>query len=118
MTRDLVAVDPLRKVKLRKPVRERKWSPPVDAIEQILAAAAQPLADRLAVLAFTGMRSGECQRLECGQMDLAGNWIHIVSRADDPTKTRRSRKGAYSPASSAGDRAGGKNRTALPVWHP
>jgi len=46
----------------------------------------------LAVLAFTGMRSGELQHLRKEDVDLAGDWIHIVNRPGAETKTRCSRK--------------------------
>ena len=44
------------------------------------------------MLAFTGMRSGELQRLRVEDVDLKGNWIHIVSREGAETKTGYSRK--------------------------
>lgn len=46
----------------------------------------------LAVLALTGMRSGELQRLRKEDVDRQQGWIHIVSRRGSETKTRRSRK--------------------------
>lgn len=57
-----------------------------------MGAADEPLRSHLAVLAFTGMRSGELQRLRPGDVDLAGGWVHIRSRAGAETKTRESRK--------------------------
>jgi integrase len=44
------------------------------------------------VLAFTGMRAGECQHLLPEDVDLDGGWIHIISREGAETKTRESRK--------------------------
>jgi integrase len=38
------------------------------------------------------MRSGELQRLRPGDIDLVGNWIHIVSREGAETKSGHSRK--------------------------
>jgi integrase len=45
-----------------------------------------------AVLAFTGMRSGELRRLAPADLDLGGNWVHVRSRQGAETKTRLSRK--------------------------
>jgi integrase len=44
-----------------------------------------------ALLAFVGVRSGEL-RLKPEDIDLAGNWIHIISRPGAATKNRKSRK--------------------------
>ena len=44
------------------------------------------------MLALTGMRSGELQRLRCEDVDLKAGWINIVSRDGAETKTRHSRK--------------------------
>lgn len=52
----------------------------------------EPLLGQLAVLAFTGMRAGEFQRLRPEDIDLAGEWVHIRSRPGAETKTRESRK--------------------------
>jgi len=54
--------------------------------------ASEPRRTQYAVLAFTGMRSGELQRLRVEDLDLKGNWIHIVSREGAETKTGYSRK--------------------------
>jgi integrase len=43
--------------------------------------------NRYALVAFTGMRSGELQRLRLEDIDLTGNWIHIVSREGVETET-------------------------------
>lgn len=51
----------------------------------------------LATIAFTGMRSGEAQRLLVEDIDLAGNWIHIVSRLGAETKNGESRKTPIHP---------------------
>ena len=46
----------------------------------------------IALLAFTGIRSGEMQRLRVEDVDLTGNWIQVVSRRGGETKTRKSRR--------------------------
>jgi integrase len=91
-TRKLLADNPLAEVKLKKPMFVAKPAPNLDEVNALLAVARDPLRQHLAVLAFTGMRAGELQRLRPEDVDLDGNWIHIVSRDGAETKTRRSRK--------------------------
>jgi integrase len=83
---------PLSDYKLSKPRLERRGGPSWEQVEIILATAAEPLRTYLAVLAFTGMRSGEMQRLKPEHIDLKNNWIHIFSLSGAETKTRVSRK--------------------------
>ena len=90
--RKLITDNPLANVKLNKPPLEPKPGPTLKEVNDLLAAAGEPLRGRLAVLAFTGMRSGELQRLKPGDIDLAGGWVHIRSRPGAETKTRESRK--------------------------
>ena len=71
--RKLILEDPLLGIRLQKPRRESKASPTLKQINAILAAAEPPLHFRLAVLAFTGMRVGELQRLRPEDIDLVGN---------------------------------------------
>lgn len=91
-SRKLVADNPLAEVRLNKPPLEPKAGPTLKEVNDLLAAAGEPLRDQLAVLAFTGMRSGELRRLKPGDVDLAGGWVHIRSRPGAETKTRASRK--------------------------
>lgn len=91
-TRKLVLDDPLAGIRLNKPPMVPKAGPGIDQVEAILAAADGPLKDWLAVLAMTGMRVGELQRLKPEDLDLAGNWLHVRSRPGAETKTKRSRK--------------------------
>jgi len=72
ISRRLIADDPLADYKLQKPVSEPKPAPSLPEVWQFLDAAKEPLRARLAVLAFTGMRSGELQRLRMEDVDLAG----------------------------------------------
>lgn len=91
-SRKLIADNPLADVKLNKPPLEPKAGPTLKEVNDLLAAAGEPLRSQLAVLALTGMRSGELQRLKPGDVDLAGGWVHIRSRPGAETKTRESRK--------------------------
>lgn len=92
MSRQLVASNPFAAVKLVKPILEPKGGPTLDQVNRLLQAADEPLRSQLAVLAMTGCRSGELQRLRPGDVDLAGGWVHIVSRAGAETKNKMSRK--------------------------
>jgi integrase len=91
-TRRLILENPLADIKLNKPRLEPRGGPAFADVDRILAALSEPDRAMVAVLAFTGMRSGELQRLNPDDVDLKGNWIHIVSRVGAETKTRRSRK--------------------------
>lgn len=92
VSRDLIARNPLDAVRLAKPVRIPKFAPSLQDIDKLLGAADQTLASMIAVLAFTGMRSGELQMLRDEDVDVAGGWIHIISRDEWSTKTGLSRK--------------------------
>jgi integrase len=91
-SRKLIRENPIAEFKLVKPPLVPKDGPSLRQIDAILAGADGQLLLMLVVLAFTGMRSGELQRLRQEDLDLAGNWIHVVSRAGLETKTRNSRK--------------------------
>jgi integrase len=90
--RHWLAAHPLADVKLRKPVLEPRGGPSLEQVNSILSAARGHLKLVFAMLAFTGIRSGECQRLRPEDVDLSGNWISIQSRLGGETKTRRSRR--------------------------
>ena len=75
-----------------KPPFELKGIPSLKQVESILAATPQRVRPAVAILAFTGMRSGEFQRLKPGDVDLDGGWIFIRSLDGAETKTRQSRK--------------------------
>jgi integrase len=92
VSRQLVSNNPLAAIKLARPLLEPKGGPTLDQVNLLLASSAEPLRSQLAVLAFTGLRSGELQRLRPEDVDPAGGWIHVVSRAGAETKTRTSRK--------------------------
>ena len=88
----MITDNPLIDVKLNKPPLEPKAGPSLEQVDRILPGADEPLRSQLAVLAFTGMRAGELQRLRPEDIDLAGGWVHIRSRPGAETKTRTSRK--------------------------
>ncbi len=91
-SRGLFRNDPLVEAKLEKPIFEPKAGPTLEQIHLILTNADANLSPSLAVLTFTGIRSGELQRLRKEDLDLEGNCLHVVSRPDAPTKTKRCRK--------------------------
>jgi integrase len=91
-SRMLISENPLAEVKLAKPPLEPRPGPSLEQINQILEALSEPQRTPIAVLAFTGMRSGELQRLQPEDLDLEGGWLHIRSREGAETKTRLSRK--------------------------
>jgi integrase len=91
-SRKLLLENPLAEFKLSKPQLEPKEGPSLAQVNGILAALTEPKRTMVTVLALTGMRSGELQRLKPEDVDLAGNWLHIRSREGAETKTRTSRK--------------------------
>jgi len=91
-SRKLLTENPLAEFKLAKPHLEPRPGPSLEQVDRILAALTEPRLIQVAVLAFTGMRSGELQRLKPEDLDLQGNWLHIRSRQGGETKTRLSRK--------------------------
>jgi integrase len=90
--RKIILENPVEDIKLSKPKRVPKGGPTREQIDTILVETKGRLRAMIAVLAFTGMRSGELQRLRREDVDLGENWIHIVSRPGAETKTRESRK--------------------------
>jgi len=91
-SRKLIADNPLAEIKLNKPLLEPKAGPSLEQLNTILVAADEPLRSELVVLAFTGMRAGELQRLRLEDVDVEGGWVNIRSRPGAETKTRESRK--------------------------
>jgi integrase len=92
LSRELLEKDPLRFCKLRKPPLVRKMSPVLDHINLLLKDASKQRRPQLAILSFTGVRSGELQMLRPEDVDLPGGWINIVARASWAPKNRQSRK--------------------------
>jgi integrase len=91
-SRRLIGENPIADVKLSKPALEPKGGPDLCQVDRILAALPGPKRAMVALLAFTGMRSGELQRLRPEDVDPAGSWVHVRSRPGAETKTRMSRK--------------------------
>lgn len=92
LVRRWLSENPLADYKLAKPRLERRGGPSLDEVNLVLKKADGINRIFYAVLAFTGMRSGELQRLQPEDVDLTGNWINIASRQGAETKTRRSRR--------------------------
>ncbi len=84
--RKLIAISPLIDYRLRKPEMEPKGSPTLDEIIKILAASKEPRLTQLAVLAFTGMRSGQLRLLRPEDIDLPQKWITINPAEGAKTK--------------------------------
>jgi integrase len=91
-SRGYVAVNPLAEEHFKRPRQDPRGGPTLDQVNAILARAPKGVRPILSVLAFTGMRSGEVQRLLVVDVDFAGNWIHVVSRPGAKTKTKLSRR--------------------------
>jgi integrase len=91
-SRHLISENPLLDYKLDEPRLVPKPGPTLDETWKILNSSKLNLKTLLATLAFTGMRSGELQRLRKDDVEFTGNWIHIVSRDGAETKTGDSRK--------------------------
>ncbi len=77
--RHLAAVNLLADYKLIKPALEPRDGPSLEQVNAILTAARGPRKIQYPMLAFTGMRSGELQRLKCEDVELKMGWIKIVS---------------------------------------
>jgi integrase len=90
--RKYIKENPLAEMKFERPKLNPRGGPKRTQIEQVLKIAREPRLSQYAVLALTGMRSGELQRLRIEDVDLHGNWINVVSRQGAETKTGYSRK--------------------------
>ncbi|MDA1055274.1 MAG: site-specific integrase [Planctomycetota bacterium] len=90
--RRLLVNNPMEDMTFQKPVPKSKGGPSLGHIDCLLGTARGLRSSQFAVLASTGMRSGELQRLRPDDVDLVGNWIHVVSRDGAETKTGHSRK--------------------------
>jgi integrase len=90
--RRLILENPLASRKFRRPKYEPRGGPTLEQINAVLAIASTDLEPIIALAAFTGRRSGEIQHLLTEDVDLAGNWVHFVSRPGAETKTGNSGK--------------------------
>jgi integrase len=91
-TRRLLAENPLADYPLKMPMPVRKPVPSIVDVWKILDACEAPLLWHLSMIAFTGMRSGECRQLHVEDVDLKSGWVDIVSRVETPTKSGVSRR--------------------------
>ncbi|RLS86279.1 MAG: hypothetical protein DWI06_00275 [Planctomycetota bacterium] len=91
-SRKLIPENPIAELRLNKPKANKRKAPSQEEVAKMLASVLKEDKIFILSLATTGMRSGELQRLQKEDVDLAGNWIHIVSRPGLPTKTGQSRK--------------------------
>lgn len=98
MSRQLLASNPLHDLKLTKPARTDKSVLSFENVANVLGRCSGQRRAMLAVLAFSGMRSGELSHLRAEDVDLEGRWFHVVSREGFETKTRQSRKIPIHPA--------------------
>jgi len=90
-SRELVRQNPLAQCRVEKPKRSQpKPSPTLEQVWQILDACREPLRFHVATLASSGMCNGEMRQCHQGDIDPAGFWIRVVSRAETPTRTGES----------------------------
>ncbi|TWT64006.1 tyrosine-type recombinase/integrase [Rubinisphaera italica] len=93
VSRHLLKESPLNRIKIPSVKSScRRLVPTLEQVYQILESLSASQSIMLAILAFTGIRSGELKRLRKEDVDLKNNWIHIMSRKGAETKTRDSRK--------------------------
>jgi len=92
VSRQLLAKNPLENYKLSKPPQQPRPTPSPAELHTILQASPERDQTLITILALTGMRSGELRQVRVEDVDLNGNWLHVVSRDETPTKTRQSRK--------------------------
>jgi integrase len=90
--RKLIWENPLAEYELEKPPQEEGACPTLEQVNRILTTLPMSRRVQVGILAFTGMRAGELQRLKREDIDLVGGWIHVRSRVGGETKNRKSRK--------------------------
>lgn len=66
--------------------------PSVDDLRQILNKSNGLDRLMISVLAMTGIRGGDLMYLQTKDIDLSGNWIHVIPRDGERKKSRLSRK--------------------------
>jgi integrase len=72
-------------------------APALAQINEVLEVASEIRTPVFATIAFTGFRSGDVGRLRVEDVDLEGNWIHVISWPGFETKTGHSRKTPIHP---------------------
>ena len=75
--RKMLTNNPLEDHRIDKPKREPKGGPSLEQGNLILSQVKEARHLHYALLAFSGMRSGELQHLQRIDVDLAGNWLDI-----------------------------------------
>lgn len=90
--RSLIPENPMEAMTFRKAAETPRGGPSLEQLTELLDRAPDARLEQFALLAFTGCRSGELQRLRVEDVDLKGGWIHIVSREGAETKTGHSRQ--------------------------
>lgn len=90
--RGYISENPLATCKFSPPKASTKNVLSLEQVNAILLAATSYRHPVLSVLAFTGMRSGECRNLRAEDVDLKQDWIYIRSRPGFETKTNEERK--------------------------
>ena len=101
LSRQMIAEDPLRGLRIRepKPTPQPCWT--AEEVERILAASPESHRAAFAILADTGMRFGELAHLTWGDVDFARNVLHIRAKGDWKPKTGDRRAVPMSPRVSA-----------------
>jgi integrase len=90
--RDVLRVNPVARCKVTLPYVAPKFTPALDQVNAILAAATGDRKLQYAVAALSGIRLEELAMLSPENVDLKGGWIHIVGHDDWTPKTRQARK--------------------------
>jgi len=90
--RQMLDRSPLEGRRFTAPAPVPRSGPTLAQINAVLDASTPSRRPVLAMLAFTGMRVGECRQLRPQDVDFKNGWVHIVSRRGAETKTRQSRR--------------------------
>lgn len=85
--RSLIASNPIAEYEVEKPRPKERRCPTLGQVHAILDECTPRRKAEIAMLAFTGMRSGEAQGLLRENVDLKNGWIHVKSQVDGATKT-------------------------------
>jgi integrase len=98
ISRDMIATDPLKGLKLKKPKPTRQPCWTLDEVTAILAASPDEVRPALTLLAETGMRFGELAWLTWDDIDMATNVLRVQPKAAWSPKTGDQRAVPISPA--------------------
>jgi integrase len=87
--RKMIDENPLKSQVFKVPRYVPRGGPTLEQVNKVINCFEGQKRLALEILAFSGMRVGECQRLrwDLGDVDLCDNWIHIFSREGAETKT-------------------------------